>query len=217
MLITGMLPATATSSSGAVCTLYTASVLTASGGTSTAIFLSAVPAASSVIAGLSYRQGQISPQTLLLGSVTATLVVKIANGTGINSLIYTAQNTSSGNATATFTSAVFFNGGLSIYTVSGLASTTATATGTSTANPLLTTISTVSAGGFALGIAGSVATSSITWSGITQDFLVRGIQGASTTSISGASLHFNNLTTSLVVTATFGISTTPAMAVASFR
>lgn len=101
---------------------------------------------------------------------------------------------------------------IEVFTLTGLTSTTPTTTNSDTASPPSAAV-TPAAGGVVIGMAKSVASTSCTWTNLTED-----ADNVVETAATFTSAHASNLpASSLTVTATFASHTSPALALAAWR
>lgn len=173
-----------------------------------------------LLAAISGRSGSTATDitSVTIGGIAATNVIRVfgaGSGSGENvTAIYIAAVPTGTTATVVVTFNVnFARCSVSLYRAVDLVSSTATATASSlVANP--TGTFNVSAGGFAIGAAYTQATSSFTWTNLTENV---DTTTNFTNTYTAASSNFATAQTSLAITATPASSVAPTGVFAAFR
>jgi hypothetical protein len=168
-----------------------------------------------ILVGVIGNDNSRTVSSVTVGGVSASITVNTFTGASAAHCIYIWQaavpSGTTGNIVVTFSGTVS-DSGIGVWALYN-ANSTATATATNSSNPLSTTIN-VPANGALVGIARSGASSTFTWTNLTENYDT--ITPTNSVGWSGASATFATAQTSLAITATQTVSSTPKMSLAAF-
>jgi hypothetical protein len=159
--------------------------------------------------------GLLSGTSLTIGGVSASLAFRATNSSNsfIEFWIASVPTGTTADIVASL-SGTANRAAIAIWSTTGIQSATPIDTGSSTSNPLTDTVA-ASTGGIVAAAAYTQAATSATWVGVTEKFdSTTNLEGDT---FSGASDAFALADASLSVTATWGTSSVPEMAIVSFR